>query len=186
MVPAILLVVLATIVPPVTGQASAGEALRPRAAAASPVVVGAGAATSGTRAWTWPLAPVPPVAVRFEAPPTPWSAGHRGVDLLAGVGQPVLAAGRGQVTFAGMVAGRGVVVVRHAGGWRTTYEPVDERAASGTLVDAGTPIGVVSATPGHCAPAICLHWGLRQAQTYVDPLQLVGRGPPVLLPLSPR
>jgi len=84
-----------------------------------------------------------------------------------------------------MVAGRGVVVVLHPGGLRTTYEPVDERATVGTLVQTGSPLGVVSAVPGHCAPAACLHWGLLRGQTYLDPLVLLGLGPPVLLPLSP-
>jgi murein DD-endopeptidase MepM/ murein hydrolase activator NlpD len=84
------------------------------------------------------------------------------------------------------VAGRGVVVVRHRGDLRTTYEPVDRRATVGTMVQPGSPIGVVGATPGHCAPATCLHWGLRRADRYLDPLLLVGAGPPVLLPVSRR
>jgi murein DD-endopeptidase MepM/ murein hydrolase activator NlpD len=131
----------------------------------------------------WPLAPRPAVAVPFRAPPTPWSAGHRGVDLAADVGQPVRSALAGQVTFAGLVAGRGVVVVTHPGGLRTSYEPVDDRALVGRAVRAGDPIGVVGPAPGHCAPATCLHWGLRRSADYVDPLTLVGSGPPVLLPI---
>ena len=118
----------------------------------------------------------------FRAPPTPWSAGHRGVDLAAAVGQPVLSAGGGRVTFAGSVAGRGVVVVTHAGGERTSYEPVVDRSAVGSAVARGHPIGVVGPTPGHCVPRTCLHWGVRVGDRYVDPLDLVGRGPPVLLP----
>jgi murein DD-endopeptidase MepM/ murein hydrolase activator NlpD len=97
----------------------------------------------------------------------------------------VLSAGRGQVIFSGVVAGRGVIVVQHPDGLRTSYEPVDERAAVGTDVDAGDRLGVVAGVPGHCAPATCLHWGLRRGEDYLDPLQLVGAGPPVLLPLSP-
>lgn len=98
----------------------------------------------------------------------------------------MLSAGRGQVIFSGVVAGRGVVVVRHAGGLRTTYEPVDNRLPVGTAVEPGTALGALSAVPGHCAPALCLHWGLRRGDVYLDPLQLVGSGPPVLLPLSPQ
>jgi hypothetical protein len=52
-------------------------------------------------------------------------------------------------------------------------------------VVAGGRLGVVAAVPGHCAPATCLHWGVRRGDVYLDPLQLVGTGPPVLLPLSP-
>jgi murein DD-endopeptidase MepM/ murein hydrolase activator NlpD len=54
----------------------------------------------------------------------PFGPGHRGVDLAAVAGAPVLAAGAGTVVFAGTVAGRGVVSVDHSGGLRTTYEPV--------------------------------------------------------------
>jgi murein DD-endopeptidase MepM/ murein hydrolase activator NlpD len=136
------------------------------------------------RGWGWPLNPQPAVVATFRAPPTPWGAGHRGVDLAAAVGQPVLAAGGGRVTFAGRVAGRGVVVVAHPGGLRTSYEPVTAAARVGTAVRRADRIAVVAATPGHCAPRTCLHWGLRQGARYVDPLTLVGRGPPVLLPLS--
>jgi murein DD-endopeptidase MepM/ murein hydrolase activator NlpD len=112
--------------------------------------------------------------------------------LLAHVGQPVLAAGEGVVTYSGVIAGRGVVTVAHAGGLRTTYEPVTARAAVGAPVRAGTPIGRVAATPGHCAPATCVHWGLISGSgpeaTYLDPLSLLeaATGPPVLLPLRGR
>jgi len=142
------------------------------------------AARSPAGTWGWPLDPEPAVVAPFRAPPTPWSAGHRGVDLAAAVGQPVLSAGGGRVTFAGPVAGRGVVVVTHSGGVRTSYEPVGNRLAVGSAVARGDRIGVVTPTPGHCAPATCLHWGVRIGIRYVDPLDLVGRGPPVLLPLK--
>jgi len=134
--------------------------------------------------WRWPLEPRPAVVRPFRAPPTPWSAGHRGVDLAARPGAVVHAAGAGRVTFAGRVAGRGVVVVSHAGGFRTTYEPVDHRPTVGAVVATGAPIGILSSVPGHCPPAACLHWGALRGSTYLDPLTLVGRGPPVLLPLG--
>jgi murein DD-endopeptidase MepM/ murein hydrolase activator NlpD len=133
--------------------------------------------------FAWPLSPQPTVLRRFEPPRTQWSAGHRGVDLLAAVGQPVLSAGDGIVAFSGVIAGRGVITVRHSGGLRTTYEPVDERLASGTVVHRTTRIGVVSPTPGHCLPRQCLHWGAISGQTYRDPLSLLGFGRPILLPL---
>jgi murein DD-endopeptidase MepM/ murein hydrolase activator NlpD len=135
--------------------------------------------------WQWPLEPSPAVVRRFQPPPTPWSAGHRGVDLLAHVGQPVLAAGPGVVSFSGDIAGVGVVSVAHAGGLRTTYEPVRARVPTGVVVRAGDQIGAVDAGPGHCAPITCLHWGLIHggggAMTYLDPLSVLALGPPVLL-----
>jgi len=103
---------------------------------------------------------------------------------LAAVGQPVLSAGDGIVAFSGVVAGRGVLTVRHSGGLRTTYEPVDDRLASGALVHRGSRIGAVSPAAGHCVPLTCLHWGAISGQTYRDPLSLLGFGPPILLPLG--
>lgn len=132
----------------------------------------------------WPLDPAPAVVRSFHAPPTPWSPGHRGVDLIATGGQPVLAPRAGRVTFVGVVAGRGVVVVTHPGGLRTSYEPVVAGPPVGTVVGRGDRIAVLAATPGHCAPASCLHWGLRRGDVYVDPLLLVGAGPPVLKPVA--
>jgi murein DD-endopeptidase MepM/ murein hydrolase activator NlpD len=134
--------------------------------------------------FVWPLAPRPTVSRRFEQPRSQWSSGHRGVDLSGVVGQSVLSAGEGVVAFSGVVAGRGVITVRHSGGLRTTYEPVDDRLAAGTVVHRGTPIGVISATPGHCEPLTCLHWGAVTEQVYRDPLSLLGFGRPILLPLG--
>jgi murein DD-endopeptidase MepM/ murein hydrolase activator NlpD len=132
----------------------------------------------------WPLRPEPEVVAGFDPPDSPWGAGHRGVDLLGTPGQLVRAALPGRVSFAGVLAGRGVVVVDH-GASRTTYEPVDATAAAaGTSVAAGDPIGRLSSIGSHCAPRTCLHWGwIEGAETYLDPLRLVGAGPVRLLPL---
>jgi len=132
----------------------------------------------------WPLSPRPAVLRRFEQPRSQWASGHRGVDLGGAVGEPVLSAGNGAVAFSGMIAGRGVITIRHPGGLRTTYEPVDERLAPGALVHRGSRIGVISATAGHCVPLTCLHWGAISGQTYRDPLSLLGFGQPILLPLG--
>ncbi|WP_265444207.1 M23 family metallopeptidase [Flexivirga meconopsidis] len=135
--------------------------------------------------FTWPLSPQPSVARPFEAPPAPWAAGHRGVDLRGGAGQPVLAAGAGRVSFSGVIAGRGVVTVQHSGGRRTTYEPVDDRDPVGTVEQPGDRIGTLASSGSHCAPAACLHWGLiLGAEEYRDPLTLLGFRRPRLLPLG--
>ena len=134
--------------------------------------------------FVWPLSPRPAVLRRFEQPRSQWSSGHRGVDLSAVVGQPVLSAGEGVVAFSGVIAGRGVITVRHSGGLRTTYEPVDQRLASATVVHRGGRIGVISSAPGHCMPLTCLHWGAVDGQLYRDPLSLLGFGRPILLPLG--
>jgi murein DD-endopeptidase MepM/ murein hydrolase activator NlpD len=130
----------------------------------------------------WPLSPAPRVLRRFVVGPYEWSPGHRGVDLAASTGEQVLAVGPGVVTFAGRVAGRGVVVVAHAGGLRTTYEPVSPGVGVGERTRAGTPIGTLEAVRGHCAGP-CLHWGALRGDVYVDPLTLLGPpARPVLLP----
>ena len=134
--------------------------------------------------FAWPLSPRPEVYRPFEQPRSQWSNGHRGVDLVAAVGQPVLSAGEGVVAFSGVVAGRGVITVRHSRGLRTSYEPVDIRLTSGAPVRRGARIGVVSATAGHCVPLTCLHWGAISERTYRDPLSLLGFGRPILLPLG--
>jgi murein DD-endopeptidase MepM/ murein hydrolase activator NlpD len=119
----------------------------------------------------------------FQPPPTPYAAGHRGVDLATSPGAEVLAAGNGRVHFAGSVAGRGVVVVVHPDGISTEYEPVRPLVAPGAAVARGQPIGRVLGAHGSCSPQRCLHWGARRAGAYFDPLSLLRPlGPVRLLP----
>ena len=132
---------------------------------------------------TWPLRPDPEVVHGFDPPATPWGAGHRGVDLLGHPGQVVRSALPGTVSYAGVLAGRGVVVVSH-GATRTTYQPVAAAVdlAVGDPVGAGQRLGLLEAAGSHCAPRSCLHWGWLEGTTYLDPLRLVGLGPVRLLP----
>lgn len=130
----------------------------------------------------WPLTPVPEVVATFDPPDSPYGGGHRGVDLAGRSGQTVSAALAGKVTFAGRIAGRGVVVIGH-GATRTTYEPVTATVALGDLVLRGASIGRLEVVGSHCFPRACLHWGWIAQETYLDPLRLVGGGPVRLLPL---
>lgn len=135
--------------------------------------------------------PVSPGAVvrGYSPPPEPWLPGHRGVDLAASPAAVVRAAGPGHVAFAGMVAGRPVVSIDHAGGFRTTYEPVRSAVEAGDAVEQGQVIGlVVGIHPGCAAPA-CVHWGARWSddpEGYLDPLELLGPNlrPIVLKPVD--
>jgi murein DD-endopeptidase MepM/ murein hydrolase activator NlpD len=131
----------------------------------------------------WPVEPHS-VVRRFDPPPRPWLAGHRGVDLAASPSVPVRAAGAGTVVFAGEVAGRGVVSIAHPGGLRTTYEPVTPGVVAGDKVALGDPIGLLAGDHPGCPAAACLHWGLRRADVYLDPLVLLGLGRVRLLPLN--
>ena len=152
-------------------------------AAALLVVLPAGADTAPTPVGVWPLRPPPPVVRGFDPPDTAYGAGHRGVDLAGRAGQVVRAAMAGRVSYAGRLAGRGVVVLDH-GTTRTTYEPVSATLAIGAVVRAGEPVGVLEVAGSHCFPRACLHWGWLRGSTYLDPLLLVGAGPVRLLPLT--
>jgi len=131
----------------------------------------------------WPLRPTPAVVAGFDPPTSTWGAGHRGVDLVGFPGQQVHAALPGTVSFVGVIAGRGVVVVDH-GETRTTYEPVVSSRSLGDPVAAGDVIGSLALPGSHCFPRACLHWGWLRGETYLDPLRLVGAGPVRLLPLA--
>lgn len=135
------------------------------------------AAPEGSQDLGWPLSPTPTVVRRFEPPDKRWLAGHRGVDLAAPAGSTVLAAGPGVINFAGTVAGKPVVSVRHPDGLLTTYEPVTASVAQGSVVARGSPIGVLTTGHDGCRSP-CLHWGARRgagaSARYIDPLALLG------------
>ena len=76
------------------------------------------------------------------------------------------------MTFAGWVGGIPTVTVTHAAGLRTTYQPVLAEVTRGQAVARGAILGRVSAGGSHCPPLACLHWGLRRARAYLDPLSL--------------
>lgn len=122
--------------------------------------------------WRAPLAAPLRVTRPFAPPPTPYAAGHRGVDLAGARDQEVRSAGIGYVAWSGVLAGRGVVVVQHSE-LRTTYEPVAGRVARGTYVHAGERIGILQAGHPGCPVAACLHWGLLSGAEYLDPMSLL-------------
>ena len=140
--------------------ASACSPFRAPAVAAPPLPTPAG----------WPLRGAPVVQRGFALPAVVWGSGHRGVDLSAKAGEAVLAAASGTVVFAGSIAGKPVVSIDH-GSVRTTYEPVITTLSVGKRVALGQVIGVLG-TGGHCPG--CLHWGLREGKSYLDPLLLLG------------
>jgi murein DD-endopeptidase MepM/ murein hydrolase activator NlpD len=175
----VLLVLVAIAALPDTADATAHTAT-----ATATTAAGAAGGAPQPASGVWPLQPRPPVVTGFDPPASRYGRGHRGVDLLGHVGQPVHAALGGRITFAGSLAGRGVVVVDH-GSTRTTYQPVAATVDVGDQVARGAVVGRLLLVGSHCFPRACLHWGLIEGRDhYLDPLVLVGAVPVRLLPLG--
>src|SRR3954452_16458952 len=97
------------------------------------VVVAAPAAASTDVEYAPPVDA--PVSDPFRPPATPYGPGNRGIEFGTDPGVAVNAAADGTGTFAGSVAGRRWVTIRHADGVRTTYGPLaDVPVAAGALV----------------------------------------------------
>ncbi len=137
------------------------------------------AVVSGTApSWGWPVRGVHTIVRPFIAPATPYSAGHRGIDLAAS--GDVLAPADGVVHFSGLVVDQDVLSIEHPGDVLSSYEPVLSPLHAGDLVTRGEVIGTIE--PGHCAES-CLHFGVRIHGQYVSPLLFLGGVPhSVLLP----
>ena len=143
------------------------------------LVLGAVGPAVAAAPWGWPVDPPHAVMRPFIAPATPYSAGHRGIDLAA-PGGTAYAPTAGVVHFAGVVVDRPVLSIRHPGGLITSYEPVESALSQGDAVRRGEVIGTV--LPGHCRSP-CLHFSVRLDGEYVSPLAWLGGIPrAVLLP----
>lgn len=133
--------------------------------------------------WVWPTGGRA-VARGWEQPTDEYAAGHRGIDVATALGTTAVAVADGTVSFAGPVAGRGVVTIDHGSGLVSTLDSVDPAVTAGTTVEQGDPVGTVAV--GHCpATAPCVHLGARVDGRYVDPLPYLPAADwPVLLPGS--
>jgi murein DD-endopeptidase MepM/ murein hydrolase activator NlpD len=151
-------------------------------------LVGLLPAASVTPAWQWPLAPPRTIVRPYLAPQATYTAGHRGIDIAAVEGSPVLAPADGTVHFAGTVVDRPVLSIDQAGGLLSSFEPVQTTLVEGQAVRRGDQVGIV-ATGGHCSELVaavsCLHFGVRLNGEYVSPLNYLGGIPrSVLLPMQ--
>jgi murein DD-endopeptidase MepM/ murein hydrolase activator NlpD len=117
-----------------------------------------------------------PVVDPFRLANGPYGPGNRGLEYRTIPGTVVRAANGGRVVFAGPVAGRLVVSVRHPDSRRTTLTGLARiRVRSGDLVARGAVVGVAAAT---------LHFGVIDNGRYVDPATLLaGAARAVLVPL---
>ncbi len=146
---------------------------------ASPVRVGA---VEG--GWPWPV--VGPVLRGFEPPAGPYGPGHRGIDIGAAVGTPILSPAAGVVTFAGKVGGQLFVTVDHGGGIVTTYSWLSASLVrKNDTVSSASVLGLTGAGhPGSTTPH--LHFGVKLNGEYVDPFTLLSAGSVVdLIRLAP-
>jgi murein DD-endopeptidase MepM/ murein hydrolase activator NlpD len=124
------------------------------------------------RSWTWPV--TGPVIVAFDPPDTPFGSGHRGIDIAAPVGTPVLAAAAGVVSFAGPVGGRLFVTIDHGGGLESRYSFLET-----VLVRLRDPVAegqvIARSGTGHEGDLVPnLHFAILLDDVYVDPLDSLG------------
>ncbi len=108
-----------------------------------------------------------PVTDPFREPACRWCPGNRGIEYGTEPGDPVRAVATGVVTFAGAVAGRRYVVVRHGDGLRVTYGNLTRvRVRTGDRVIRGWIVGEAAGR---------LHVGVRAGDVYLDPAPYLGR-----------
>ena len=140
--------------------------------------------------WPWPVAG--PVLTAYSNGSDPYASGqHRGIDIGAAEGEPVVSSTDGTVTFAGAVGSSGLTVgVRTADGrFEVSYLHLAEVSVrEGQPVAVGDRVGSVGTSGVRSAEAPHLHFGVREAGTdhaYVDPLTLLSEDPVVATPRSP-
>jgi murein DD-endopeptidase MepM/ murein hydrolase activator NlpD len=140
-------------------------------------VWGLGAAPAVAETWTWPVRGE--VVTGFANAGGPYAAGqHRGIDVAAAAGTPVVAAAGGAVRFAGQVGSSGLTVsIRTADGrFDTSYlHLVTATVRAGQAVAPGERIGAAGASGRGSTASPHLHFGVRDAGTrrYRDPLDLL-------------
>jgi hypothetical protein len=125
--------------------------------------------------WTWPVRGE--VITPYRNGTDPYASGqHRGIDIAASTGTPVIAAAGGEVRFAGTAGSSGLTVsVRTADGrYDTSYLHLSSTSVrEGDSVAAGQRLGAVGTTGSRSATAPHLHFGVRDAgsrHAYHDPL----------------
>ena len=157
---------------PTTTAAPAPTAGRPAAAptTAAPTTRPAPATTAAPRqaglSVAWPISGV--VTSPFG---TRWGRMHQGIDIGAGSGTPIHAAGSGTVFFCGVMDGYGnVALIDHGNGMVTLYAHQSQLACSvGQRVGTGQVIGYVGSTGHSTGPH--LHFETRVRGVAVDPMQ---------------
>ena len=137
---------------------------------------------AAAREWSWPVRG--DVLTAYRNGPDPYSSGqHRGIDVAAPVGTPVVAAVAGTVEYAGTVGSAGLTVSQRTsdGRYQLSYLHLSRIAVHrGQSIDAGERLGDVGVSGRPSAERPHLHFGVRAAgerHGYVDPLGLLGPPP---------
>ena len=115
--------------------------------------------------WQWPTTGAQIIVQDYQAPPTPWGAGHRGLDIQAGSPE-LIAPTSGVISYSGFVVNRGVLSLTTSKGAIISFEPVAALVESGQRVSAGEVIAEIE--EGHCSMR-CVHMGLRVDGRYRSP-----------------
>jgi murein DD-endopeptidase MepM/ murein hydrolase activator NlpD len=127
------------------------------------------------------------VVREYRQSETPYSAGHRGIDYEATLGQAVFAPAAGKVHFVGKVVNRQLISLDHGQLLLSAFEPVCSQLTEGESVVSGQLIGEVCEGEAsydlHCETTICLHYSVRKSGEYLSPLWFTGElTPSRLLP----
>lgn len=127
------------------------------------------------------------ISKEYRQSETPYSAGHRGIDYEAKLGQGVFAPASGTVHFVGQVVNRSLISLAHEGDLLSAFEPVCSELTEGDQVVSGELIGEVcegsESYDPHCEPKTCLHFSIRKSGEYLSPLWFTGElRPSRLLP----
>ena len=127
------------------------------------------------------------VVRQYRQSETPYSAGHRGIDYEATLGQAVFAPAEGKVHFVGEVVNRQLISLDHDQELLSAFEPVCSQLNEGDSVVSGQLIGEVcegeASYDPHCQPSICVHFSVRKNGEYLSPLRFTGElKPSRLLP----
>jgi len=134
--------------------------------------------------WAWPV--VGPVLRPYDPPEDPYGSGHRGIDIGAAPGTPILVPADATVSFAGQVGGQLFVTLDHGGGLNSTFSWLSAvEVRKGQVVLRGEVLGRTGqGHPGSVQPH--LHLGAKLNGAYVDPMVYLGP-PPVadLIHLAP-
>lgn len=103
-----------------------------------------------------------------------WGTFHRGIDIGAPLGNPIVAAAAGTVFFSGVMDGYGnVILVDHGNGLVTLYGHQSQLIAGvGQKVSRGQTIGLVGSTGHSTGPH--LHFEVRINGVAVDPMPYLG------------